>query len=96
MTPSISALCCPGTCLPCTGSAGTHTARLLLERALRLAGQLGREGFSLEVIDTNTAAIAFYEKAGLRRHSLTRVGYPKFREELKGMWRMEKKLSGSL
>jgi hypothetical protein len=37
--------------------------------------------------------MAFYEKAGFRRHSTMRVGYPKFREELKGMWRMEKKLS---
>jgi len=67
-----------------------------MDRAFRIADQLEKEVFWLGVIDTNTAAIAFYEKAGFRRHSMTRVGYPKFREELKGMWRMEKKLPGSL
>lgn len=75
---------------------GSGIGRLLMDRAFRIADQLVKEVFWLEVIDTNTAAIAFYEKAGFRRHSLTRVGYPKFREELKGMWRMEKKLPGSL
>jgi len=75
---------------------GSGIGRLLLDWAHRLARQLGKEVFWLGVIDTNTAAIAFYEKAGFRRHSMTRVGYPKFREELKGMWRMEKKLSGNL
>ncbi|HTI90037.1 MAG TPA: GNAT family N-acetyltransferase [Puia sp.] len=64
-----------------------------LELAFRVAAATGKETFWLAVIDTNTAAMAFYEKAGFRRHSTMRVGYPKFREELKGMWRMEKKLS---
>jgi len=36
------------------------------------------------VIDTNTAAMAFYEKAGYSPHSQMQVGYPKFRKELKG------------
>ncbi|HMI62950.1 MAG TPA: GNAT family N-acetyltransferase [Puia sp.] len=66
-----------------------------LELAFRVAGATGKETFWLAVIDTNTAAMAFYEKAGFRRHSQMRVGYPKFRKELKGMWRMEKKLSGN-
>lgn len=72
---------------------GSGIGRLLLDRAFRIADQLGKEVFWLGVIDTNTAAIAFYEKAGFRRHSMTQVGYPKFRDELKGMWRMEKKLN---
>ena len=75
---------------------GSGIGRLLLDRAFRIANRLGKEVFWLGVIDTNTEAIAFYEKAGFRRHSMTRVRYPKFREELMGMWRMEKKLSGNL
>lgn len=59
-----------------------------MDLAFRVAGELGKETFWLAVIDTNAAAMAFYEKAGFRRHSTMRVSYPKFREELKGMWRM--------
>ena len=72
---------------------GYGIGRQFVELAFRVAENLGKETFWLAVIDTNAAAMAFYEKAGFRKHSPMRVGYPKFREELKGMWRMEKKLS---
>jgi ribosomal protein S18 acetylase RimI-like enzyme len=60
----------------------------LMDLAFRLAETTGKDDFWLAVIDTNAPAIAFYEKYGFRFHSTTRVGYPQFREELKGMWRM--------
>ena len=67
---------------------GLGIGRRFMELAFRVAEELGKEIFWLAVIDTNVEAMAFYEKAGFRRHSTMRVGYPKFREELKGMWRM--------
>jgi ribosomal protein S18 acetylase RimI-like enzyme len=48
--------------------------------------------FWLDVIDKNEPAIAFYEKAGFRKHSGLRVGYPKFKEELRGIWQMAVKV----
>jgi ribosomal protein S18 acetylase RimI-like enzyme len=72
---------------------GSGIGRLFMELAFRVAETLKKEVFWLAVIDTNEAAMAFYEKAGFQKHSTMRVSYPKFREELKGMWRMAKKLS---
>lgn len=42
----------------------------------------------LHVIDTNNAAISFYEKIGFRFQSRTRLDIPYFKEELKGMLKM--------
>ena len=71
---------------------GLGIGRRFIELAFRVAAELGKENFWLAVIDTNVEAMAFYEKAGFRRHSTMRVEYPKFREELKGMWRMVKNI----
>jgi ribosomal protein S18 acetylase RimI-like enzyme len=70
------------------GYQGLKLGHQMLDLALGIAREMQKQVFWLAVIDTNTKAIAFYEKAGFRRHSPMRVGYPKFREELKGMWRM--------
>jgi diamine N-acetyltransferase len=67
---------------------GQNIGGRLMDLAFRVAESAGKDSFWLAVIDSNTAAIAFYEKYGFRFHSTTRVSYPKFREELKGMWRM--------
>jgi ribosomal protein S18 acetylase RimI-like enzyme len=78
---------------------GFGIGRRFVELAFRVAAQREKELFWLGVIDTNHTAMAFYEKAGFRRHSTMRVEYPKFKEELRGMWRMVaeiKKLSGGL
>lgn len=48
----------------------------------------GKKVFFLCVIDTNNAAIKFYEKLGFKYHSKTRLDIPLFKEELKGMNRM--------
>ena len=60
----------------------------LLDVAFDVAKSNHTEIFWLSVIDRNPEAISFYEKAGFKFHSKIRVDYPKFREELKGMWRM--------
>ena len=67
---------------------GQKIGARMMELAFRVAEMAGKDDFWLAVIDTNTPAIAFYGKYGFRFHSTTRVSYPKFREELKGMWRM--------
>ena len=48
----------------------------------------GKKVFFLCVIDTNIAAIKFYEKLGFQFHSTTRLEVPFFKEELKGIHRM--------
>jgi diamine N-acetyltransferase len=65
----------------------------LLDVAFNIAGSAKKEIFWLSVIDTNREAISFYEKAGFKFHSKTKLSYPKFKEELKGMWRMYLELS---
>ncbi len=49
---------------------------------------IGKKVFFLCVIDTNIAAIKFYEKLGFQFHSKTRLEAPFFKEELKGMHKM--------
>ena len=60
----------------------------LLDLAFEIARINNKEILWLAVIDTNVEAIAFYEMAGFKFHSKTHVDYPKFKQELKGMWRM--------
>ena len=67
---------------------GMKIGRRLLDVAFNIANNNSKEICWLSVIDTNSKAISFYEKAGFKFHSKTRLDYPKFKEELKGMWRM--------
>jgi ribosomal protein S18 acetylase RimI-like enzyme len=67
---------------------GQKIGARMMDLAFGVAEMTGKDDFWLAVIDTNAPAITFYEKYGFRFHSTTRVGYPQFREELKGMWRM--------
>lgn len=67
---------------------GLGIGRQFMELAFALAAERGKEFIWLAVIDTNTAAMAFYEKAGFWPAGRMRVEYPGFREELRGMWRM--------
>ncbi len=67
---------------------GQKIGARMMDLAFQLAETTGKDDFWVTVIDTNAPAIAFYEKYGFRFHSTTRVPYPKFRDELKGMWRM--------
>ena len=73
---------------------GMKIGKRLLDVAFDIANSNKKEIFWLSVIDTNREAISFYEKAGFKFHSKTRLNYPKFKEELKGMWRMYFELTG--
>ena len=72
---------------------GSGIGGTMVDLVFQLAREKGKTTCWLAVLDANTPAIAFYEKYGFRFHSTTRVPYPLFREELRGMWRMVKKLS---
>lgn len=67
---------------------GKRIGKALLDKAIETAQINKKRIFWLCVIDTNTEAISFYEKTGFKLHSQFRIDYPKFKEELKGMWRM--------
>ncbi|SFD57116.1 Ribosomal protein S18 acetylase RimI [Chitinophaga sp. CF118] len=67
---------------------GMKIGKKLFELAFDIANNHKKEIFWLSVIDTNQEAVTFYEKVGFKFHSKTRLDYPKFKEELKGMWRM--------
>lgn len=67
---------------------GLRIGGALVDLAFRVGREQGKSTCWLAVLDANAPAIAFYEKHGFRFHSTTRVPYPLFREELKGMWRM--------
>ena len=73
---------------------GKKIGKRLLDVAFDIAMNHKKEIFWLSVIDTNEEAISFYEKAGFKFHSKTRLDYPKFKDELKGMWRMYFELPG--
>ena len=74
---------------------GMKIGKRLLDIAFEIAKDKKKEVFWLSVIDTNEEAISFYKKAGFQFHSKTRIEYPKFKEELKGMWRMFFELKNS-
>lgn len=72
---------------------GKGIGKILLDKAFETASINKKNVFWLCVIDTNKEAISFYEKTGFKLHSKTRIDYPKFKDELKGMWRMLFELS---
>ncbi len=71
---------------------GKGLGRYTMEELMNQAKMKGKTIFFLCVIDTNTAAMAFYQKLGFDFHSKTRLEAPLFKEELKGMHRMYKEL----
>lgn len=72
---------------------GSGIGGAMVDLVFQVAREEDKTTCWLAVLDANTPAIAFYEKQGFRFHSTTRVTYPLFKEELRGMWRMVKKLS---
>lgn len=67
---------------------GKGLGRFTVQELINQAKMKGKTTFFLCVIDTNTAAMAFYQKLGFEFHSKTRLEAPLFKEELKGMHRM--------
>lgn len=71
---------------------GKGLGRYTVEELIVEAQAKAKTIFFLCVIDTNTAAMAFYQKLGFSFHSKTRLEAPFFKEELKGMHRMFRRL----
>jgi len=67
---------------------GQGIGKKALTEIIQQMKNIDKKAFFLCVIDTNVAAIKFYEKLGFRYHSKTRLEVPLFKEELKGMHRM--------
>jgi len=55
----------------------------------QLARAKGKSKMFVCVLDTNFAALAFYRKIGFQNHSILRLQAPKFKDDLRGMIRME-------
>lgn len=73
---------------------GLGIGKLALNDVIKKMEERRKKNLFLCVIDTNINAIAFYEKMGFKFHSKTILDLPYFKEELKGMHRMVKKLNG--
>ncbi|MEO0875464.1 MAG: GNAT family N-acetyltransferase, partial [Bacteroidota bacterium] len=59
-----------------------------MAQVFEMARIRNKQQLFLCVIDTNVAAIAFYQKLGFSFHSRARLEVPHFKEELRGMHRM--------
>lgn len=67
---------------------GQGLGKLALQRIIEQCKKEEKETLFLCVIDTNHAAIVFYEKMGFQFHSKTTLEVENFKAELKGMNRM--------
>jgi ribosomal protein S18 acetylase RimI-like enzyme len=70
---------------------GMGIGQRLMALAAEVAVSLEKELIWLAVLATNTAAIAFYTKGGFTKVGDDRLTYPKYKEELRDMWRMSKR-----
>ncbi|TPN85268.1 GNAT family N-acetyltransferase [Aquimarina algicola] len=68
--------------------SGMGIGKTVMNKIITKIKHKGKKAFFLCVIDTNTNAIAFYEKLGFQFHSKTRLEVTHFKEELRGMNRM--------
>ena len=64
---------------------GMGIGKLALQEIINKVIAQGKKNLFLGVINTNTAAIAFYESLGFKFHSKTKLDIPYFKEALKGM-----------
>jgi ribosomal protein S18 acetylase RimI-like enzyme len=71
---------------------GTGIGNHLMNRLFDYAQESGAEIVWLKVIDTNIAARQFYLNKGFELFKRTSLDVPKFKEELRGMWFMVRKL----
>lgn len=67
---------------------GQGIGKKALSAIIQEVKETDKKIFFLCVIDSNIAAMKFYEKLGFQYHSKTRLDAPFFKEELKGMHRM--------
>lgn len=71
---------------------GMQIGRKLMDLAFDLAASENRKRCWLVVLESNTPAIAFYERLGFRFHSKLSIHYPLFKEERRPAFRMSLEL----
>ena len=72
---------------------GKGMGKMLFKKAIDLANQLNKKIIWLDVIDTNQNAMEFYQKMGFSAYEKITFNIPGFKKELKGMWRMVRKMT---
>lgn len=73
--------------------SGMGIGKTAMTAIINQVQQKTKKVFFLCVIDTNKNAIAFYENLGFEFYGKTRLEAPHFRDELRGMNRMQLKLN---
>jgi len=71
---------------------GSGIGKSVLGLIIGIAKEKGAKALMLYVIDTNQAAIRFYERNGFSFIKKARLELPYFKEELKGAWQMIKRI----
>lgn len=72
---------------------GKGIGKLALNQIINKLCSIGKKTLILDVIDTNTNSIFFYEKMGFKKTGVTTLEEPFFRDELRGMFIMKLELS---
>lgn len=72
---------------------GAGYGSMAVAELIQMLQEMGKENLFLYVIDTNQAAITFYGKMGFEYHSHYRMDVPLFKDELRNMHCMLRKLS---
>lgn len=72
---------------------GEGIGKKLFKKAIALANQLNKKIIWLDVIDTNSKAMEFYQKMGFSAYDRITFNLPGFKKEIRGMWRMVRKMT---
>ncbi len=71
---------------------GKGYGKIALQAIIQEAKDLHKKTLFLYVVDTNEAAIRFYQKVGFEFYNRYRLELPYFKDDLRGMWQMTLKL----
>lgn len=72
---------------------GKGIGKFALQQTINNLRTIGKKNLLLDVIDTNTNSISFYEKMGFKKTGVTTLEEPFFIDELRGMFIMQLDLS---
>ncbi len=68
---------------------GKGLGKFAMNKIINMMKITGKQTFILDVINTNIAAISFYERFGFKKYGTTLLTEPFFKEELRGMYKMK-------
>ena len=74
------------------GSQGKGIGKTALQNVMGILRDKEKKVLFLEVLDSNENAIRFYQRLGFEFHSKKQLTYPNFKEEIRGLDRMYRKL----